>query len=1037
MPKADPKANRKNVQEDIAYLRQQCGSLTMRGRYPECAKLIEDNLALVYTSERWPESFFAFLKPYQRCYPALNHSESLEEHVEKLLEKQDIPKVFARFFKEPPTSWSRDYFQKKAVDAKAAGRAGEALAWCDLAIKADGASSNLYLLKGWILEDLERGSDAVKAFQQSLELNAANYKASQGIARQYAQTNLKKAMEFIEEGIAAYPDEPGFLAEKATVLLKMNRPDDAMACYDKAAELDPYNPEFVYRKAELLLSQDKEMAAIPQYKRAIALNSKHVPSLLRMAALMEAKQPSAALDYVTTAAGQEPGDREALLLRARLLSRTGDNGGAIKQYAALLELDPAHIDALSGIAGCYLKEDAARALEAYGKAAALEPNNAAHHMGKAKALELLRRNPQAAEEYKAVISLDKRSGKAYFRLAMLLSESEQAAALSHLDKAVAIAPETAEYHAERGLLLRAMGREKEAADSLNLACQHDPGNAVYHCELGVLLSRAGNRASAVKNLQEAVSLSPSMAAAHRLLAELLLYSEPENALDHINAAIGLELANPSHYFLKSRIISRFKDDARALAVMRTRLEAMEDASGEEAYDEVGRLIRGESLQVAMVHLARAIELDPRNTSYLCERAHLLYRQGKQGKAREQYEELLRKDSRNHEALFGLGRILASQKDLKALERFDKAIALSPSTAEYHAAKAEFLSRDPDKYQEAVACYDTAIPLDTWNYEPILQKARLLDSHGDRFPAIAGYRRVLLVNPKCVEATTRLGELLCDLRPDAAYHYIAHAESLNPGDWRLTVRKARILMAREKTEEAAAVCSQALEMASASPGANYEIARAFADQYPAYALQFAREAAEREGDNGAYQYLCGELCLVLDDLDGAQKRFEAAASLGYKEGGAKEKAVELLYRQGLPRALEAAGTLPETAEGVILKARIYDELADPPRTAEAVELLAAAVKKLPDELPLREVYVEFLRKRRSLLRVPIENAKLEALRRKLKKERDDIVHVKEITFESEQEEAANQPEIEIGGYKIEAAGDEKAEEADKTVQTLQE
>jgi tetratricopeptide (TPR) repeat protein len=994
----------KEAMEEVAFLRQQCGSLSMRGHYAECAKLIEENLALVYRTERWPENFFSFLKPYQRCYPALGHGDSLEEYLEKLLRKQDIPGLLAGFFRSPPATWSGEHFRDQAVDAKTAGRFGEALDWCDLAIKIDAASSNLYLLRGWILEDLDKGAEAVAAFERALELNETNYKASQGIARQYGRTNLKKALEFLENAISQYPDEPGFLAEKGAVLLKFGKSEEAMACFEKATDLDPYNPEYVYQKGELLLAADKEMAAITQYKRAIALNEKHVPSLLRMAGLMQQKQPVAALGYITTVANQEPANREAALMRAQLLARTGDNTGAIHQYQALLELDENNAEAYAGLASCTLHRDTARALENYEKAIGFTPRNAGYQMGKAQALELLGENVRAIEAYRAVIALEKRSDKAQYRLGLLLAESDREAALAAFDKAIAIAPETGDYHAGRGRVLLALNREKEAADSLSTACQYDPGNAAYHYEVGILLQQAGNRASGVKNLREAVSLAPSMAPAHRGLAELLLYSEPEDALTYINAAIGLEVANPSHYFLKSRILSRFKDNTRALEVLRTRYEAA-DADDDEAYDEINSLLRGGSLQVAMIHLGRAIELDPQNNEYLCERAHLLYRMGQQGKALEQYQELLKKDANNHEALYGVGLILAAKKNKKALDYFDKAIARAPSTARYHASKAAFLAKDPDTYREAIQCYDTAIPLDTWNYEPILEKATLLDNNGDTFPAIAAYRRVLLVNPHCLPAARRLGELLCDLRPDAAYHYTGHAMTLAPGDEELPIHRARILMARGKEEESAAACALLLEEAGDSPALLARLAEAFADRFPAFAYPYALEAVEKQPENGDIQFLCGNICLDLDDLSGAQSFYARAATLGVKKGGASEKAVELLYRQGLPEALEAAETLPATAEGILLKAKIYDEVANPPRTAEAVGLLTAAVKTFPDNLELRELYVAMLRKKRAFLKLSIESTRLEALRRRLKKEQDAVIHVEEVTFETEQEEVS--------------------------------
>jgi hypothetical protein len=205
-----------------------------------------------------------------------------------------------------------------------------------------------------------------------------------------------------------------------------------------------------------------------------------------------------------------------------------------------------------------------------------------------------------------------------------------------------------------------------------------------------------------------------------------------------------------------------------------------------------------------------------------------------------------------------------------------------------------------------------------------------------------------------------------------------------------MRRARILMARGLEEEAAAACTLLLEQSENSPAFLARLAEVFADRYPAFAYPYALAAAEKEPENGDIAFLCVNICMALDDLSGAQRDYARAAALGVKKKGAHEKAVELLYRQRLPEALAAAETLPATVEGLLLKAKIYDEVATPPRTAEAIGLLTAAVKTFPDNLALRELYVAMLRKKRAFLRLPLENARLETLRRRLKREQDAVM-----------------------------------------------
>ncbi|MDL2234116.1 tetratricopeptide repeat protein [Ruminococcaceae bacterium OttesenSCG-928-L11] len=1033
MAKVTTKSNAER-DEELGFLRQQCSSLVMRGRYTECAKLLEDNMAALYDYERWPENFFSTLKSYQRCYPALNHSEPLEEYMESLLKKKGLPFVFARFFKTPPEKWSGDYFREQAIDCKTGGKFEEALAWCDLAIKVDHLSSNLFLLRGWILEDLERGPDAVTAFERALDLNESNYKASQGIARQYAASNLNKALTFLNEAIDKHPAEPGFQAEKAAVLEKDGKREAAIECYDKAAELDPYNPEYVYRKGELLLADNKEAQAVVLFKRAVALNERHCPSLYCLAILNERTQPTAALEYITTVVAMEPANWDAALLRAHLLRRKGDFAGAIDQYQVVLEADPKRLAALSGIAYCYLRTDPEKALECYTRAVELDSRNAAYHMGKGRAHEGLAQTAQAIEAYKIVTGLDKNNHKPYGRLGELHKETDIPAALGYFEKAIALDLENAEYHAEKAKLLLRQGKEQEAMESFNTACRYDPGNAVLHYDLAVLLQKAGNRASALKNYREAVHLSPTMVPAHRNIAEMLLYSEPETALDAINTAIGIDVANPSHYFLKSRIISQFLGNTRALEQLRLRSVGMED-DGSGSYDELEEMLGGGCLKVALIHCNRAIELAPANTSYLCERANLFYRMGQQNKALEEYQRLLKADPRNHEALYGLGCILSAQKDKKALEYLDKAISIAPDIARYHTEKALFLGRDPDKYDQALASYDAAIPLDTWDATPSLEKARLMDAHGDIYGAMDSYRRALLINHNCLPATARMGELLIDRNPDAALAYCNQAVLLDPETgWHYIVR-ARIQAARGKAEESEADAQYAIELGKGSAEVYYALAKAYGEEYPEQSLRFGLIAVEKKPENGDYHFLCGSRYLERDELETAGRYFDKAMSLGVKEGNFQEKAVELLYRQRSPQALKAMESIPDTISAVLLKAKIYREIPEPPMLEEAISYLAGGIKLYPNDIGLRELYVEYLSEKRSLFKVPVEKAKLERLRRKLQKEAEALTRMAEISFESE-EEAADETGGETAGDIAEDGAVSQEEAADAPAEPVE-
>ena len=109
-----------DAREELSLLRQQCGSLAMRGHYKECFRLVEDNLSRLYFRERWPENFYNTLKLHRRCYPSMQIDSPYEEYLAALLRKKGIPWVFTLFFKSSdaqPRIKSFDYGDFRAVYA--------------------------------------------------------------------------------------------------------------------------------------------------------------------------------------------------------------------------------------------------------------------------------------------------------------------------------------------------------------------------------------------------------------------------------------------------------------------------------------------------------------------------------------------------------------------------------------------------------------------------------------------------------------------------------------------------------------------------------------------------------------------------------------------------------------------------------------------------------------------------------------------------------------------------------------------------------
>lgn len=971
------------MQEEVAYLRRKFGSMMLRGQYKECVKEIEEHLQMLYLGERWPERFFSILRLHQKCYPSLDRSQPYDQYLAGLLQKKNIPVVFSLLIQKKDSTivWSSDYFYNLVEESEAAGDLEEALSYSDLLLKMDPHSAKSRLLKGRILSSLNRDSEAMEQYQHVLELHPRNTQALAAMVHHLRKTNPAQALELVQKTIDDFPDDAdnhGLLAE---LLAHVGRPDEALSALDQAMNLDPYNEAYPYQRAEILYTGGKQVMAAPHYRLALALNNQHVPSLLRLCALSTDVQPELALDYATRAATAAPDNKEALLQRAQLLSKTGKWQAAVEQYRTLLEMDAGNVLVHAGLGAAFLAlQDAEAALPALTEAVRLAPANTAYRHNKARA-HLLREEWEAAiAEYREILALDKSDAVAWGQLAQLLAVLEPREALQHFDRALALDPENARYYTGKAdLLLQVPGQETAALDSLHLACKYDPGNAPLHVRLGRLLEKHSNFSSAMQHYKLALQLDPDNDETCYLYARLQMDTNPSIAYLWISKAIALSVTRGEYYYLKAQIIVRLRQDP---AVSEKLLAAVEKEKADP--NEVQQMLGGAWLHVALIYMNRAIELSPGNPVYLCMRAHLFYYLGQKPKALAQYERLLEQNPDQHEALFGKARILAEKQDERAtaLEYYDKAIRVAPAVAEYRAGKAALLARDPDSYAAAIEEYAAAISINNQAWRVILEKARLHDHNDDADDAMSEYRHVLLIRPDCVEATQRMGQLLADLSPQIAHVYIDHAIKLEPKNYRHYAWRAKIRFALHRLDEAHEDVETAFALGGESAVVLFTIADLLVRLQPELALAYCQRAVEANPDRPEYHLLHGDLLLNTGSPAGARAAYEQAAALRPQDHTALERRAEAAYRLAAPDVdvciAEALASRPNCPACLFTRARMHKNLHA--ELEPAIADLYQALELEPDNLLFRELLVECLREKRAHIKRALEQWRLDKLRK---------------------------------------------------------
>ncbi|MCA8925692.1 MAG: tetratricopeptide repeat protein [Planctomycetes bacterium] len=205
----------------------------------------------------------------------------------------------------------------------------------------------------------------------------------------------------------------------------------------------------------------------------------------------------------------------------------------------------AQAGSLKALGGQYLE-----ALEVYGRAIALDPNNAEAYLGRAVSNHALGHLEEALEDFDDALELDPTVAGAYVSRATIkqtLDRYEEA--WRDLDKALELDPDAASAHLRRGVSKLMLGRLEEALKDLDRAIELEPGNAEAYFVRGCNRQRLDRHEGAIEDYAKAIELGQGDAVTHcsraLSLARLGRWTE---SIEHYDMATRLDPRNAEGFF---------------------------------------------------------------------------------------------------------------------------------------------------------------------------------------------------------------------------------------------------------------------------------------------------------------------------------------------------------------------------------------------------------------------------------------------------------------------------------------------------------
>jgi tetratricopeptide (TPR) repeat protein len=327
----------------------------------------------------------------------------------------------------------------------------------------------------------------------------------------------------------ASPKDPRIWTLEGIALTNLQRPEQAIAAYNRALELDPRSLPALEGAAELEYKLSNKRA-IPLLERILAIRPDD-PTTHAMLAVMQYKEKDCpgAIENFKQAATATANQPLALTQFGFCLTELNRFEDSIPVFEQVVQLQPAAHDARYNLALAQWRSNhAADAL------VALQPlldGGNPDLLGLAAEInESAGNTPEAVQLYRKAIQADPKNLENYLGFAALsLNHEAFQAGIDMIDFGLTQIPQSAQLYLARGILYGELSKFEQATADFDHANQLDPHLPFSSAAKGVLHSEQRDLGAAVASFRAEAKRHPNDALTQYLLAEAL--AEQGNAKD--------------------------------------------------------------------------------------------------------------------------------------------------------------------------------------------------------------------------------------------------------------------------------------------------------------------------------------------------------------------------------------------------------------------------------------------------------------------------------------------------------------------------
>jgi tetratricopeptide (TPR) repeat protein len=318
-------------------------------------------------------------------------------------------------------------------------------------VERDGTSYVGWFDLGFVENALGNVDASIAAYRKSVAAKPDVFESNLNLGLQLAKTSQPDAEGFLRAATRLKPtshvDEGKYRAWLALGhTLEKSKPEEALAAFGKAAELQPKEAEPHFAAGMLLEQENKFADAEQEYKRALGLDPGSRDAVMGLANVyMRGRRFPEAEDYLRKLLARNMDSGPVEIQLGRVLAAEGKNDDAIAAMRAGIKMSPGDEAAERDLADLYTtagKNDLAEA--EYRALVMAHPNDAELHRRLGQSLLREKKPKDAQQEFLTAVKLKPDLGEAYGDLAFAAGENENyELAIKALDVRSKLLPENA------------------------------------------------------------------------------------------------------------------------------------------------------------------------------------------------------------------------------------------------------------------------------------------------------------------------------------------------------------------------------------------------------------------------------------------------------------------------------------------------------------------------------------------------------------------------------------------------------------------